>query len=33
MLSKLDFASQHVLELGTGCGIHEILLAVGVPPD
>jgi release factor glutamine methyltransferase len=27
MLLKLDFASQNVLELGTGCGIHAILLA------
>ena len=27
MLLNLDFAGQHVLELGTGCGIHAILLA------
>ena len=27
MLLRLDFTDQHVLELGTGCGIHAILLA------
>lgn len=27
MLLTLDFTGQHVLELGTGCGIHAILLA------
>ncbi len=27
MLLKLDFSGQSVLELGTGCGIHAILLA------
>jgi release factor glutamine methyltransferase len=27
MLLKLDFTGEHVLELGTGCGIHAILLA------
>ncbi|MCH8165405.1 MAG: methyltransferase [Planctomycetes bacterium] len=27
MLLRLDFARMHVLELGTGCGIHAILLA------
>ena len=27
MLLRLDFTSKHVLELGTGCGIHAILLA------
>ncbi|MBT8486248.1 MAG: methyltransferase, partial [Phycisphaerae bacterium] len=26
-LLDLDFAGEHVLELGTGCGIHAILLA------
>ena len=28
MLLKLDFTAEHVLELGTGCGIHAILLAL-----
>ena len=28
MLLQLDFTSQNVLELGTGCGIHAILLAL-----
>ena len=27
MLLKMDFSGEHVLELGTGCGIHAILLA------
>ena len=27
MLPELDFAGEHVLELGTGCGLHAILLA------
>ena len=27
MLLQLDFENEHVLELGTGCGIHAILLA------
>ena len=27
MLMKLDFSNEHVLEIGTGCGIHAILLA------
>ncbi len=27
MLMKLDFTNEHVLEIGTGCGIHAILLA------
>jgi len=27
MLVQLDFTGEHVLELGTGCGIHAILLA------
>jgi len=27
MLLRLDFTGQHVLELGTGCGLHAILLA------
>ena len=27
MLGRLDFTGEHVLELGTGCGIHAILLA------
>ena len=27
MLLELDFSGAHVLELGTGCGIHTILLA------
>jgi methylase of polypeptide subunit release factors len=27
MLLELDFSGEHVLELGTGCGIHAILLA------
>ncbi|MEM6793128.1 MAG: methyltransferase [Acidobacteriota bacterium] len=27
MLLGLDFSGEHVLELGTGCGIHAILLA------
>ncbi len=27
MLLQLDFTGEHVLELGTGCGIHAILLA------
>ncbi len=27
VLAGLDFAGQHVLELGTGCGLHAILLA------
>jgi methylase of polypeptide subunit release factors len=27
MLLRLDFSGQHVLELGTGCGLHAILLA------
>ncbi len=27
MLLELDFTGRHVLELGTGCGIHAILLA------
>lgn len=27
MLMKMDFTGEHVLELGTGCGIHAILLA------
>lgn len=27
MLLELDFEGEHVLELGTGCGIHAILLA------
>ena len=27
MLATMDFDGQHVLELGTGCGIHAILLA------
>lgn len=27
MLLQLDFTGDHVLELGTGCGIHAILLA------
>ena len=27
MLTEMDFSGQHVLELGTGCGIHAILLA------
>jgi release factor glutamine methyltransferase len=27
MLLRLDFSDEHVLELGTGCGIHAILLA------
>ncbi|MHC4810059.1 MAG: methyltransferase [Planctomycetota bacterium] len=27
MLMELDFSGEHVLELGTGCGIHAILLA------
>ena len=24
MLMKLDFSNEHVLEIGTGCGIHAI---------
>jgi len=28
MLTKIRFDSEHVLELGTGCGIHAILLAM-----
>lgn len=27
MLAKLDFTNKHVLELGTGCGLHAIVLA------
>ncbi len=27
MLLKLDFTGEHVLELGSGCGIHTVLLA------
>ncbi len=27
MLLRLDFTGEHVLELGTGCGIHAVLLA------
>lgn len=27
MLMEMDFSGDHVLELGTGCGIHAILLA------
>lgn len=27
MLLRLDFSREHVLELGTGCGLHAILLA------
>jgi release factor glutamine methyltransferase len=27
MLMEMDFSGEHVLELGTGCGIHAILLA------
>ncbi len=27
MLLRIDFTGKHVLELGTGCGIHAILLA------
>ena len=27
MLAELDFSGEHVLELGTGCGVHAILLA------
>ena len=27
MLLRLDFSGTHVLELGTGCGIHAILIA------
>lgn len=27
MLMTMDFSGEHVLELGTGCGIHAILLA------
>ena len=27
MLMQMDFSGEHVLELGTGCGIHAILLA------
>ena len=27
MLGRLDFSSKHALEIGTGCGIHAILLA------
>lgn len=27
MLTELDFTGDHVLELGTGCGIHAILIA------
>ena len=27
MLLRLDFTGEHVLELGTGCGIHAILIA------
>jgi len=27
MLAELDFAGEHVLELGTGCGVHAILIA------
>lgn len=27
VLTTLDFTGQHVLELGTGCGIHAILIA------
>ncbi len=27
MLANLDFSGRHVLELGTGCGIHAILIA------
>jgi len=29
MLLELDFTDEHVLELGTGCGIHAILIARG----
>lgn len=28
MISRLDFTGAHVLELGTGCGIHAILLGL-----
>ena len=27
MLCRMDFSGEHVLELGTGCGIHAIVLA------
>ena len=27
MLAEIDFSGRHVLELGTGCGIHAIVLA------
>ena len=27
MLARMDFSGQHVLELGTGCGIHAIIIA------
>ncbi len=27
MLCRMDFSGEHVLELGTGCGIHAIILA------
>jgi release factor glutamine methyltransferase len=27
VLAKMDFSGEHVLELGTGCGIHAIVLA------
>ncbi|MCZ6652763.1 MAG: methyltransferase [Planctomycetota bacterium] len=27
MLARMDFNGQHVLELGTGCGIHAIIIA------
>jgi release factor glutamine methyltransferase len=32
MLTQLDFSGEHVLELGTGCGVHAILIArAGAP--
>ena len=27
MLARMDFSGEHVLELGTGCGIHAIIIA------
>ena len=27
MLARMDFSGQHILELGTGCGIHAIIIA------